>query len=496
MAPSLEEPLDSQFVAPSKQRNINSILHVSGSDVLDGDGKKVVLKGVGLGGVLNQENFITGFSGQEHEHRESFEKVLGKEKADFYFDRLLNYLFSDKDAAFFASLGLNCVRLPFNYRHFEDDLNPGVIKEEGFRLLDRIINHCTKHGLYVILDLHTAPGGQNQDWHCDSGLTRALFWKFKDFQDRVVNLWVKIAERYRGNPVIAGYNPLNEPADPDHVNLIAFYDRIEKAIRAVDPEHILFIDGNTYSMDFTHFPTKFLPNAVYACHDYSTFGFPRGHIYDGTEEQKAKLRRSFERKVQYMRETGTPIWNGEFGPVYASSEENGETAEVVNARRFSLLREQIAIYRESDIHWNIWLYKDIGYQGMVYVDPKSPYMQLIAPFLAKKQKLCLDFWGCNDDQVKHIYDPFLKALKEMVPEHLQKSKYPSPLWSFERHFERVVREGLLSEYITWEMAELFVGKTDEELDILAGSFKFENCLVREELNKILSEDALRGINSK
>lgn len=483
---------------PPSQTPIDSILRVNGTKIVNGDGKQVVLKGAGLGGHLNMENFITGFSGAEFEHRKAMLSVLGPEKYEFFFEKFLDYFFTDSDAKFFASLGLNCIRVPFNYRHFEDDLNPGVYKQSGFDLLDRIVKHCTNNQLYVILDLHAVPGGQNQDWHSDSGLNRALFWEFKEFQDRMVRLWTTIAKHYQGNPFIAGYNPLNEPADPDHVNLIAFYARVEKAIREVDPEHILFIDGNTYAMDFSQFPNEPLPNSVYACHDYSFYGFPIGEPYIGTDAQKAKLRKSFERKVTFMRERNIPIWNGEFGPLYTSAaDEKGDTlaereakAAMTNSQRFAMLKEQFAVYAETQVSWSIWLYKDIGYQGMTYVSPSSPYIRLIAPFLAKKKKLGLDFWGSIDKSgVAPIYDPFIQALKDMVPEHLRLKRYPSPQWGFERQVERCVRECLMSEYIGWEMAELFRGKSEEELDELAASFKIENCVLREELNNILKHDA-------
>jgi len=471
-------------------KKIDSILKVSGTGLIDGTGRKVVLKGAGLGGHLNMENFITGFSGHEHEHRAALLSVLGPEKYKFFFDKFLEYFFTASDAKFFASLGVNCIRVPFNYRHFEDDMNPGVYKAEGFRLLDRIVNLCSQQNLYVILDLHAVPGGQNQDWHSDSGTNKAQFWNFKEFQDRMINLWVALAKHYRGNPFIAGYNPLNEPADPKHTNLINFYQRVEKAIREVDPDHVLFVDGNTYAMDFSHFPSEPFPNTVYACHDYSMMGFPNGDPYLGTAEQKTKLRRTFERKVAFMREHKLPIWNGEFGPVYAAADDDPDF-EHTNTQRFALLQEQLSIYCETDVSWSIWLYKDIGYQGMVYVSPSSPYMQLIAPFLAKKKALNLDFWGCSDSKVKGVYEPFVKALKEMVPEHLRNRKYPN-VWTFERQVERQVRECLLSEYMGWEMAELFRGKTEEELDALAASFKLENCVMREELNGILQGDARCG----
>lgn len=104
------------------------------------DGKPVVLRGTALGGWMNMENFITGYPGHESEHRAAMKKVLGQENYEFFFDKWLEYFFTDADAVFFASLGLNALRLPFNYRHFEDDMNPRVLKEEGFKHLDRVID--------------------------------------------------------------------------------------------------------------------------------------------------------------------------------------------------------------------------------------------------------------------------------------------------------------------------------------------------------------------
>lgn len=86
------------------------------------------------------ENFITGYPGHESQHRASMLKVLGRENYEFFFDRWLHYFFTDADARFFKSLGLNCLRIPFNYHHFEDDMNPRVLKMEGFRHLDRVID--------------------------------------------------------------------------------------------------------------------------------------------------------------------------------------------------------------------------------------------------------------------------------------------------------------------------------------------------------------------
>ncbi|EEU38135.1 uncharacterized protein NECHADRAFT_48184 [Fusarium vanettenii 77-13-4] len=488
---------------PTPQRSSCTMLRTDGSRIVNPAGETVVLKGAAIGGMLNMENFITGYSGHEHEHRAQLAEVLGEEMATYFFDRLLHHFFTDSDAAYFASLGLNCIRIPFNYRHFMDDLSPDTLKQEGFDLLDKYVNICARHNLYVVLDMHAVPGGQNQDWHSDSGIARAMFWDFKDHQDRAIQLWEALAKHYKNNPVVAGYNLLNEPADP-HKNksgyfgerLIKWYERAEKSIRAIDPDHMIFIDGNTYAMDFRAFPENPLPNAVYACHDYSMLGFPFGPQYEDTPEQRDHLRQSFERKVEFMRAKNVPIWNGEFGPVYQNEKKEGETAVATNAKRFALLKEQLNIYKETDVSWSIWLYKDIGYQGMVYVDPQSTYMQLIAPFVEKKQRLGLDFWGvANKDEAKHIYEPFLSKLKEDILPAYQNTRYPK-IWTFERQFERVIRECLMSEYAGWEMAELFRGKSKEELEELASSFSFEKCVKRDALTEILSLDSLDAVKSK
>ncbi|MCJ1309531.1 Endo-1,4-beta-xylanase 5 [Agyrium rufum] len=115
------------------------ILKVKGEQLVDGEGNVVILRGAGIGGWMNMENFITGYPAHEHEHRAAMLKVLGKESYEYFFDKWLEYYFTEKDAKFFASLGLNCIRIPFNHRHFMDDMNPGVLKVEGFKHLDRVI---------------------------------------------------------------------------------------------------------------------------------------------------------------------------------------------------------------------------------------------------------------------------------------------------------------------------------------------------------------------
>ncbi|TFK51394.1 glycoside hydrolase [Heliocybe sulcata] len=468
-----------------------SYIKVSGTKLVDGNGKETILRGAGLGGWMNMENFITGYPGCEFQIREALAEVVGKEKSEFFFDKFLEYFFQEDDAKFFKSLGLNCIRIAFNYRHFEDDMNPRVLKKEGFKHLDRVIDLCSKHGIYTILDLHTAPGGQNTDWHSDAGTHIANFWKHKDFQDRTVWLWGELAKHYVGNTWIAGYNPLNEPTDPTHTTLIHFYNRIYKVIRDVDPHHAIFLDGNTFASDFSHFgdASKNWENTAYSIHDYSVFGFPAApEAYVSNDTQRHRLRRSYERKREWMDKNGLCVWNGEWGPVYARKEYEGEAWNEINQQRYQVLKDQLDIYNKDRLSWSIWLYKDIGFQGMVYVSQETPYMTLFKDFLAKKRRLAVDAWGVDDSAVRHLYQPLIDHIKQEVkPEH--QNLYPYPVWTLEGRVGRLTRCILVAEFLVAEWAEHFRGMDEAQLDKVAKSFAFENCLQREGLNKVLTENA-------
>jgi hypothetical protein len=472
---------------------MTGFLRVEGTKIVNEDGKTVVLRGAATGGHLNMENFITGYAGHETEQKEAMLKVMGQEKYDYFWDRFYEYFWTDKDSEFFASCNLNCLRIPFNHRHFLDDRDLTKIKPSGFKLLDHIVESCARFGVYTVLDLHTVPGGQNQDWHSDNGTHRAQFWDYGHFQDSIIELWKAIAAHYSENPWIAGYNPLNEPADPKHTRLIDFYTRIEKAIRSVDDKHILFLDGNTYAADFNYFPETPYPNSVYSIHDYSKYGFPMcEEKYTGTETQKAKLLASYERKIAHMKQVGVPVWNGEWGPVYASAMRNDTDIEGTNASRYLLMRDQLAIYKKGDpsgdgapISWSIWLYKDIGYQGLTFVSPDSKWYRHLRPWLDKKLSLGLDRWGRNAaPEVESIYQRVKDHFSEVIPQEHLKALYP-PTWGTSDYVDRVLRDVLLSQYLGWEFADYFRDLSFEELDELAASFKFENVMHREELIQYL-----------
>lgn len=106
------------------------VLTTKGTSIVDSNDQEVLLRGFGLGGWMNMENFITGYPANEEAQRQAIRQVLGNENYEFFFDHFLDYFFERDDARFIASLSLNLLRLPINYRHFESDMEPFVLKED------------------------------------------------------------------------------------------------------------------------------------------------------------------------------------------------------------------------------------------------------------------------------------------------------------------------------------------------------------------------------
>jgi len=455
-------------------------LAVRGTSLADAAGRPIRLTGVGLGGWMNMENFITGYPGNEEAIRRLMRDRMGREAYDAFFEAFMTDFFDEADAAHLASLGLNSVRIPFNYRHFEDDAAPFELKEEGFARLDRVVSLLARHGIYSILDLHALPGRQNQHWHSDNPTHVAEFWNQRHFQDRVVHLWEALADRFKDRPEVAGYNPINEPSDPTGEVLPAFYERLERAIRAVDPRHVLFLDGNKYSTDFSFLDARAEPmaNTVYTAHDYALPGITSATAYPGVTRgeyfDRTVVEQTFLRRTEYMRRTGTPIWIGEFGPVYSADRSQ-------DPWRLRLLQDQLEIYREHGASWALWTYKDIGLQGLMTVSPESPYLGLIGDLVEKKQRLGVDSWGGSDAGIREVIDPIDALFDREFPGY---SPYP---WGRQPHIAVLVRHILLAEPLAERFGDRFRGLTPDAAAELAASFRFDRTAERTGLSDVLRD---------
>lgn len=441
----------------------SGFLSTRGTEFVDGSGKPLRLRGVAVGGWLNMENFITGYSANETLMRRTVRQVIGDDRADAFFERLLSAFFADQDAAFLGENGFNVVRIPVNYRHLESDARPFQIMEDGFRHLDRAIEQLGRRGIYSVVDLHALPGHQNHHWHSDNPTHLPAFWDHPHFQDRVVNLWQAIATRYRDNPYVGGYNLINEPADESRRVIGPFYRRLVGAIREIDPRHTLYLDGNTYATEFDFFDEQPWENVVYTLHDYVEAGLGRVPDYD-----PEAARRKFLQRSQYARQTETPIAVGEFGPVYTGDPET-------DRQRLRILTDQLDLYREYDAGWMLWTYKDVGLQGLVYLRPDTPYRRRFDEFIARKRRLSADQWGTDGVGLREVTQPVQEMIAREAPHF---DPYP---WGRFDYVRTLLLNIALAQPLAYEYAELFRGLGDSELDALADSFSFTQCQVREPL---------------
>jgi hypothetical protein len=250
-----------------------------------------------------------------------------------------------------------------------------------------------------------------------------------------------------------------------------------EAVRAVDPRHVLFIDGNTYSTEFDIFAEPW-DNTVYTCHDYVAAGLGRGGPYpgltDGTYIDRGTVEAKFLQRSEYARSTGTPLYVGEFGPIYTGD-------EAVDGPRRQILADQLEIYRHYGAGWAIWVYKDLGRQGLVNAKPESPYRRRFDPFVAKKNRLGADHWGSRGEGQVEVTQPVQDLLAAEFPHF-----HPYP-WGREDWARTLLLNILFAQPLVDEYAELLKGLDDSELVALAESFSFANCAVRSTLR-----DALAG----
>ncbi len=462
----------------------NSHLLARGTDFLDGNGDPVRLRGVGLGGWLNMENFITGYPATESQQRAALRRVLGEEGYHRFFDRFLTDFFDAGDAGYLASLGLNLLRVPFNYRHFESDGQPFKYLEAGFERLDRALQWCTNNKLYAILDLHAVQGWQNSDWHCDNSSRHAYFWQQPHFQDRFVALWEEFARRYKGNATIAGYNVMNEPVsnapagrfyddrdyrtDWDTFNRV--YRRVVTQIRAIDPDHIIFLEGDLFSARFEKMDAPFADNLVYSSHNYvsPTYNFRRGPVTEDQRKENVRHQREVflaHEGTCYMQRYNVPLWVGEFGA-------NGDCG----------LEDQVGVFEEYGVHWTIWTYKDVGVMGFLNVDTGSEYMQILAPVLKAKRELGVDSW-LSAGLPGTVVGETIRELANLIERSIGDSEIDSA--ANRRYLAQTALGGYTANLMQPTYAKRFDGLSETELDRILQSFAFKNCRPRQDVVDVL-----------
>ena len=259
------------------------MLHVKGRDIVDGQGCRILLNGWGIGNWLCPEGYMWKAYGANFDRprriEQAIEYLTGKEYASYFWKTYEDTYLQKADLEAVKASGFNSVRIPFIYRYFMEE-GPGIRwRSRGFELLDRCVEWCRELGLYVILDLHGAPGGQTGSNIDDSIDNVPRLFLDQDNREKAVALWERIAEHYYGNETVAMYDLLNEPIiPPDAGNgnydymipeLMAFYRDVTEAIRRRDPEHIISVEGYYWATKFDAFEEKWDDNMVLHFHRYA-----------------------------------------------------------------------------------------------------------------------------------------------------------------------------------------------------------------------------------
>jgi len=280
------------------------VLQVNGTRIVNSsNNQEVILNAVNFGNWMVMEGYLMNSTTQapaQHDWKQQLTTLVGLANVKTFYDAWLANHVTPADVNQVKSLGFNAVRLPLHYEYFVNRDTPEEWNEQGFVLLDNVISWCAAAGIYAIIDLHAAPGGQSNNAISDYDDTRPSLWDSVANQDKTVRLWQRISERYKNQPWVAGYDLINEPAWdlPGGTLLRTLYGRITDAIRAIGDNHILFIEGNGYSNDYNGLTPAWDAQMVYVFHKYWS-----------SAESPTEIQWVLDLRTAQSR----PIWCGEHG---------------------------------------------------------------------------------------------------------------------------------------------------------------------------------------
>ena len=393
-SPALAQLPAGASLAPTAQA---PLLRAAGPKIVDAQQREVLLRGMNLGGWLLQEGYMMkpGYGGTQG----SVKRVLyGAGLSDaavekFYQQYRANFI-TKADIDFIAQQGFNCIRLPLHYDLFltpaQRAVRNGVLRGtvpyatyvarlrewqqrgelfrepaqlDAIRLIDQTLAWCAANKLYVVLDLHAAPGAQGTDSNIADALQPNDFWQEPVYQDVTNGLWAMLAQRYATDGRIAMYDLVNEPNNVPGGNaaIHTMLERLINTVRATGDQHLLLLEGNGFGNNyngllkssFTH-----PENLVYNAHRYSILPkYPLSNALDASNPDANQLG-AIGNLLRFRDSQQVPVWVGETGE--NSPEWIGEAAHNLN---------------RVGIGWCNWTYKRFSDQPIAaLLRIKPPYL--------------------------------------------------------------------------------------------------------------------------
>lgn len=334
--------------------------------IVNEKGEKVILRGMGLGGWMLQEGYMLklGKIGPQHRIREKIEDLVGPEKTKAFYEGWLAGDIRKIDIDSMASWGFNSVRLPMHYHLYtlavDEEPVPGknTWLEKGFALTDSLLSWCKADHLYLILDLHATPGGQGNDLPIsDRDPAKPSLWESAANRQKMAALWHRLAERYKNESWIGGYDIINEPnwgfedstdrkgtKETKNAPLRQLMMDITAAIRSVDRRHIIIIEGNGFGNNYRGILPPWDNNMVLSFHKYWN---PNT---DDAIHSFLELRQKYH----------IPLWLGESG----ENKNDWYTA-------------CIRLVESHDIGWSWWPLKKMGDNNPLEIRVEPSWQRLV-----------------------------------------------------------------------------------------------------------------------
>lgn len=351
-------------------------LHRDGQKIVDGNGNNVLLRGLGIGGLMVQEGYMlktADFAGPQYQIKQKITELIGEKNTTQFYTAYKKNGLTKRDVDSLAAWGFNSIRLPMHYNLYtlsieqEKGIGENTWLNEGFKMTDELLEWCTANKMYLILDLHAAPGGQGKDANIsDYDTTKPSLWESAANQDKMVAFWKKLAERYKDNTWIGGYDIINEPNwnfsgtnqngcdETKNEPLRALQMRITKAIRDVDTNHLIIIEGNCWGNNYKGMFPLWDENMTLSFHKYWS------NNDTATIQDILNLRK----------EHNVPIWLGE----------SGENSNV-------WFQEVLKLVESNNIGWAFWPMKKIeNIAGVTSVKEPKGYDKLLKYWKDGKNK--------------------------------------------------------------------------------------------------------------
>lgn len=311
-------------------------VHVQGTQLVGPDGKPVTVRGVNLGGWLVQEPWMMPLASTQQggpaikDQATLWNTVaqrFGPAEMNKIRDAYRSAWLTDADFARIKAAGFTTVRVPFTYADLQEP--------DGTKWLDWEIQAAAKHGLYTILDLHGAPGGQSTAMHTGQADQNQFFKNPADVQ-KAAHLWQQLAARYADNPAVLGYDLLNEPMGATSTQqLYQAQNALYQAIRKVDTKHVIFFEDGYKGVDTFPDPKQYgWHNVAFSIHQYDFNAKPA--------DQLKALQSTLNKVKAVEKKRGVPVYIGEFNVPDTDSK---------------TLAKFVGALNDAQLPWTMWTYK-------------------------------------------------------------------------------------------------------------------------------------------